>query len=144
VLVHFIKQILGNCYGPGGFFRLKVGPTSQQARIRNRSQTCHLALSPLIEPERVPELPIRDCIRIAQRRCTVIRKPGSTWPKHSRNGPWKHVCCFEMMYLYVGTGSRKRNGMVNIIIIITTVMFCLRVEFLLKTESGYLRDAEVT
>jgi len=32
-----------------------------------------------------------------------MRKPGSAWPKHSRNGPWTHICCFEVMYLYMGS-----------------------------------------
>jgi len=27
--------------------------------------------------------------------------------QHSRNGPWTHGCCFEMVYVYVGSGCRN-------------------------------------
>jgi len=29
--------------------------------------------------------------------------------RYSRNGPWKHECCFEVMYLYVGSGFWNWN-----------------------------------
>jgi len=28
---------------------------------------------------------------------------------HSRNGPWTQECCFEVMYLHVGSGFRDCN-----------------------------------
>jgi len=30
-------------------------------------------------------------------------------PGHTRNGPWTHGCCFEVMYLYVGSGFWNWN-----------------------------------
>jgi len=49
-------------------------------------------------------------LQLQQGRTYVVCSNKCLSRRHSRNGPWTHEFRFEVMYLYVDSGLRNRNG----------------------------------
>jgi len=63
-------------------------------------------------------------IQLVRSNKVVRRIPIKSNNTPSRQGPWTHKCCFEVMYLYVGRGLGKWIGMIIIGNMFCFVLFC--------------------